>query len=86
MRVILILLLTAGAAQAVESSRVDLFLQLVRANGCTMDDAAAGRILPANGFTRAEVSEIEGVLSDRGWIDKTRMGEFALTDAGCEGS
>ena len=56
MHVFIFLLLTASAA---EQPRVDLFLTLVRDNGCQMNDATAGRVLPANDFTRAEVSEIE---------------------------
>lgn len=86
MRTLLLLLIVAGTAQAVEMDRVDLFLQLVRENGCAMDNAAAGRILPANGFTRAEVAEIDQLLIERGWVDTSRMGEFALTSKVCNGS
>jgi hypothetical protein len=75
----------ATSAFAVDQSRFDLFLSLIRQNGCQMDDQTAGKVLPANGFTREEVSQIEKVLSDSGMIDKTRMGVFALTRAACKG-
>ena len=85
MRILIFLLLSTVAANAVENSRVELLLQLVRENGCQMTDATAGQVLPANGFTREEVSEIEKILDARGLIDKTKMGIFALTSEGCNG-
>jgi hypothetical protein len=82
---LLLALAVATPAFAVDQSRIDLFLSLVRQNGCQMDDQTAGKVLPANGFTREEVSQIEKVLSAGGMIDKTRMGVFALTRSACKG-
>ncbi len=84
MRALAILLLSTVAANAVDQSRVDLFLTLVRDSGCQMSDAQASKILPANSFTREEVSEIEKILDEAGMIDKTKMGVFALTNAACK--
>ena len=85
MRILAFFLLSALAANAVESNRIELFLQLVREVGCQMDNATAGQVLPANGFTRDEVSEIESVLAENGMIDTSKMGVFALTQAACNG-
>lgn len=85
MRILIFLLLSATAANAVEKARVDLFLSLVRENGCEMNDATASTVLPANKFTRQEVSEIEKVLDGKGMIDKSKMGVLALTKSACKG-
>ncbi|MEP1200903.1 hypothetical protein [Tateyamaria sp.] len=85
MRIITLLLLSSVAVQAADQSRIDLFLTLVRDSDCQMSDAQASKILPANNFTRAEVSEIEKILDEAGMVDKTKMGVFALTKAGCKG-
>jgi hypothetical protein len=91
MRYILILILFATSANAVEQARVDLFLKLVRDNGCEMDDATASKVLPANGFTREEVGEIEQILLKKSMIDIAKLnpgspgGVFALTKAACKG-
>lgn len=85
MRIITSLLLSSVATQAADQSCIDLFLTLTRDSDCEMSDAQASKILPVNNFTRAEVSEIEKVLDEAGMIDKTKMGVFALTKAGCKG-
>ena len=85
MRIFAVLLLSTVAANAVEQNRVDLFVELVRNSDCQMSDAQASKVLPANGFTREEVSEIEKVLDKAGMIDKKKMGVFALTKAACKG-
>ena len=69
----------------VDQPRIDLFLNLVRQNNCQMDDRTAGKVLPANGFTREEVAQIEKILGANGRIDKTRVGVFVLTRSACKG-
>lgn len=52
----------AALGERVDPARGAAFVQLVRANGCTMTEAQAEASLPAQGFTPDEVQDIAGLL------------------------
>ncbi len=79
-------LIAGGAmAQAVDSTRVEVFRGVLQSNNCTLSESAAAEILPRFDFTRVEARAIVGVMVAAGDVELDGN-TLNLVDGSCDNS
>ncbi|MEL6167974.1 MAG: hypothetical protein AAFR35_04740 [Pseudomonadota bacterium] len=84
---LVVCLVPLGASASPDPERRALFVDLVEALGCEMNNAQAAEILPTHGFDRSEMIEIVYQLEDEGLAERDgASGVLRLKTSGCPGA